>query len=321
VKISIITPTYNQAEYIEQTILSVLNQDYKNFEYIIIDGGSTDGTIEIIKKYESKLKYWVSEKDAGQSDAINKGLKHVDGDVINWLNSDDWLEPGAFSALLSFFNKNKEIDVVFGNCNIVYPGIKTQIYEAVEFEPIDFSSRISVHQPSTFWRRSIMEGLGPLDQDLHYCMDYDLWAKMLFKFKSKTLDFTLANFRRYPESKTSNFDDQTMVYDDYRRVISRVIYSTDKEWYEKLKELGLNYNDTLVDYQWDNEIKRNIPIKDIYYRYIITCAEQEYIVENKKKANRLYKECLNSPFRTIALKGMLKNKLGFRKFFHPYRKT
>jgi glycosyltransferase involved in cell wall biosynthesis len=117
-KITIITPSFNQGKYIERTIQSVLSQDYPNLEYIIIDGGSTDQTVDIIKKYERHLKYWVSEKDNGQSHAINKGLKYATGDIINWLNSDDYLEPQALNVIAESFNS--DIDIFCGYANLIY---------------------------------------------------------------------------------------------------------------------------------------------------------------------------------------------------------
>jgi glycosyltransferase involved in cell wall biosynthesis len=316
-KVTIITPTYNQAEYIEQTILSVLNQNYKNIEYIIIDGGSNDGTIDIIKKYEDQLSYWISEKDNGQSHAINKGLKLATGDIVNWLNSDDWLEPNAINKIVNYFEKNEEIDIVFGNCNIVYPENDVSLYTAVPFNPIDFSSRISVHQPSTFWRMELMNKIGSVDESLHYCMDYDLWAKMLFTNKSGMLNEVLANFRRYPESKTSHYE---KVFFDYRKVISRLIFSLNKELYEKLKPLQLAYNDEKVDYNFPPENIAQLPVADMYYRYILTCGEQEYILNNRKQANKYFKACFSSNFKKIAIREYIKNNLGYRYLFHPFRK-
>jgi glycosyltransferase involved in cell wall biosynthesis len=319
-KISIITPTYNQASYIENTILSVLNQDYPNIEYIIIDGGSTDGTVDIIKKYEDRLAYWVSEKDSGQSEAINKGLQKATGDIINWINSDDWIEEGAIPKIMAFFKNNPSVDIIFGNCNIVYPGIKNTLYEAVAFDPIDFISRISIHQPSTFWRRKIMQNLGPVDGSLHNCMDYELWAKMVFNHKSQKLNETLANFRRYPESKTSNFNDQSKVFADYRTVACRVLYSLNPIYVEQLNQLGLNYNKTTVCYDLSGNTLTAAQKKAMLFRYILTCAQQEYILKNKTKANQLFKYCFSSPFKKDALVGWVKNYIGFRHFFEPYRK-
>ena len=114
-KISIVTPSYNQAEFLERTILSVLNQDYPNLEYIIIDGGSTDGSVEIIKKYEKYLAYWVSEKDKGQSDAINKGFQKSTGDILAWLNSDDTYLSGTLFKVVKAFQENPNADLIFGN--------------------------------------------------------------------------------------------------------------------------------------------------------------------------------------------------------------
>ena len=115
-KISIVTPSYNHGQYIEQTILSVINQNYPNLEYIIIDGGSTDNTVDIIKKYEEKITYWISEKDNGQSHALNKGIAKCTGDIFNWINSDDYFEDGTFYKLANHFTINNRVTSVSGWC-------------------------------------------------------------------------------------------------------------------------------------------------------------------------------------------------------------
>src|SRR5688572_2633651 len=127
-KISIITPSYNQGEYIEKTILSVLEQNYPNLEYIIIDGGSTDNSTEIIRKYADRITYWISEPDKGQSDAINKGLKLATGDIVNWLNSDDYYEPGALFKVAEAFN-NPEVNVFAGRSHL-FTGVDTIVYDS-----------------------------------------------------------------------------------------------------------------------------------------------------------------------------------------------
>lgn len=204
-KISIVTPSYNQGQYIEETILSVINQNYPNLEYIIIDGGSTDTTIDIIKKYEKHLTYWVSERDSGQSEAINKGIKKVTGEIFNWLNSDDYLEPGTLHLIAELF-RNTSVNVVCGKAKHFGDGIN-YISDASTFFDIENNSAIvpRINQPATFFKTNIIRELGPLNNKLHYCMDLEWWMKYLFLYKHSSIAFTtelLVNFREHNTSKT-----------------------------------------------------------------------------------------------------------------------
>ena len=155
-KISIVTPSYNQVKFLERTILSILNQNYPNLEYIIIDGGSTDGSVEIIKKYEKYLACWVSEKDKGQSDAINKGFKKASGDIIAWQNSDDIYLPGVFEKVALLFSKRKDMDVVFGNIYLIDEN--DNILRDIRYVPFSLKSFLyegcNITNQATFWRRS-----------------------------------------------------------------------------------------------------------------------------------------------------------------------
>ena len=320
-KFSIIVPCYNHGQYLEESIRSVLLQNYPNLELIIVDGGSADNTMEIIKNYEPYITYWESKPDRGQSHAINKGIEKATGELINWVNSDDSLTPNALFEIASFFIQNPEIDLIYGNCNIVYPGIKTDLYEAVEFDPVDFVSRISIHQPSTFWRTKLFDEVGVIDENLHYCMDYDLWARIVFNHKTAKLNKTLANFRRYPESKSSNFEDQTKVYGDYRTVVSRVIASVAKDYIPQLEELNIYENHTNIQYNIDPKTLDIDTKKRMVNKYIMTCAAQEYNLENKKRANQILKACFNKHHFKEAFIYLIKNNIGYRKIFHPYRKA
>ena len=179
-KITIITPSYNQGKYIEQTILSVLNQNYPNLEYIIIDGGSTDETVNIIRKYEDKITYWISEPDEGQADAINKGLKRATGDIFNWLNSDDFYLPNALLTVGAAFLNNKDINVFCGkerqesadrHCSIEGTIIGSTLEETI--------AEGYNNQPPTFFRLPIVKELGALNKELYFCMDAELWIHYL----------------------------------------------------------------------------------------------------------------------------------------------
>lgn len=207
-KISIITPSFNQGQYLEQTIESVLSQDYENKELIIVDGGSTDNSVEIIKKYSKHLAWWVSEKDEGQAHAINKGLSKATGGVFNWINSDDYLEPGALSAIGKAFQQNPEASVVCGYTHCFYEetGETSHTYRmGIKRNPTRTLLDIEMNQPGTWYRADILKALGGVNQSLRYVFDDELWMRYLVKYGLEhvlKLDDLLAHFRLHKMSKT-----------------------------------------------------------------------------------------------------------------------
>lgn len=210
--ISIVTPSYNQAEYIEQTILSIAEQDYPNFEHIVIDGGSTDASPELVARHSVKLKYWVSEKDRGQTHAINKGMARACGDILAYLNSDDYYLPGCFKAVAEAVKQNPDADLFVGRCRYVDKHGNTsggQFGEIASFEEIVtlwsvwWGGRQFV-QPEVFWTRRIAEKVGPFDESLHYVMDYEFWARCLRAgAKVVRIDRELTAFRFTPNQKSN----------------------------------------------------------------------------------------------------------------------
>lgn len=208
-KISIVTPSYNQGRFIEQTILSVINQNYPNLEYIIIDGGSTDETIDIIKKYETYFSYWVSEPDRGQSHAINKGLEKCTGEIFNWLNSDDWYLPGALFEIASKFVDKPSVVVVSGYENHIQIDGKVVLRKGTFLSKTISQTieRCEVTQPSTFFRLSAVKTIGPLPEDIHFIMDGELWVRLLLMYGQECfckIQKPLVNFRLHENSKTVN---------------------------------------------------------------------------------------------------------------------
>ena len=240
-KISIITPSYNQGQFLEETILSVLNQDYPNLEYIIIDGGSTDNSVDIIKQYEDRLTYWVSEKDRGQTHAINKGFHKCTGDILHWLNSDDVLLPGSLDLVAGFFEQHPDIDCVIGDLEVIDPnGQFLVIKKAI---PFGFKTALYtsclVPQPSTLFTRRAWEKTGDLDISLYYQMDFEYFLRMAKAgVKFGLLKKPLAKFRLHADSKTvSEYND--LFFQAYRRIQNQYLPATIKNMQFKEEFLKL----------------------------------------------------------------------------------
>lgn len=177
--VSIVTPSFNQAQYLEQTILSVLEQDYPHIEYWLMDGASTDGSVEIIQKYADRLAGWVSEKDKGQADAVNKGFRQATGDIVGWLNSDDLYYPGAISAAVKAFQENPDASFVFSDVNSIDGhGNAFNRMHFGDWKLKDLMQFKIISQPGVFMRRSALEQAGYLDLDYHYLLDVELWLRM-----------------------------------------------------------------------------------------------------------------------------------------------
>jgi len=179
-RVSLVIPSYNQGAFLETAIKSMLDQHYPDLELIVIDGGSSDHSVEIIRKYADRIKYWVSEKDRGQSEAINKGFRIATGKYINWICSDDMLLQGALYRLVSFLESDPEIDCVFGNARIV--NSRGDLIESRREIPYDhlvtvYSMNHSL-QPTALYRREILDRVGLLDENLQYSMDHDLFLRM-----------------------------------------------------------------------------------------------------------------------------------------------
>lgn len=204
-RLTVITPSYNQAAYLEATLSSVLTQDQPGLEYIVIDGASTDNSPDIIRGYASRLAFWVSEPDAGQAAAINKGLRRAQGEIVAWLNSDDTYRPGAVAAAVGFLAAHPEVDVVYGDVDFVDPaGQRLGTMPAWDFDPqLQVCATNLIPQPATFFRRALYERVGGLDETLHLALDYDLWVRMVLAGgKFAHVPQVWATYRLHPASKT-----------------------------------------------------------------------------------------------------------------------
>ncbi|GAB1409753.1 hypothetical protein MASR1M90_09070 [Desulfovibrionales bacterium] len=211
-KITIVTPSFNQAEYLEECIESILSQNYPNLEYIIMDGGSTDGSVEIIKKYEKHLTYWQSQPDGGQYAAINEGFRRSTGEIMGWLNSDDKLHPGALEKVAHIFTTKANVEWIMGRPN----GLNPDGTQAWVFDYLPLWSREKylvkeyrnpyIQQEGTFWRRTLWEKSGSyLRADLQMAADLELWTRFFRHAQLYTVDALLGAFRKQPHQKTANF--------------------------------------------------------------------------------------------------------------------
>jgi len=200
--VSIITPSYNQAAYLEQTILSVLEQDFLYIEYIVIDGASTDGSVDIIKKYADKFAYWVSEKDHGQAEAINKGFARATGDIIAWLNSDDYYMQGTVSAVVKIFEENPDVVLVYGDMLAVDEHGKT--FNTLTYGQLNLEDLLCfqiIGQPSVFMRCSALQKTSGLNLDFHFLLDHLLWIQLAKRGRILHVNQIWAAARYHAEAK------------------------------------------------------------------------------------------------------------------------
>ncbi len=287
-KISIVTPSFNQGDFLEETILSVLNQNYPNLEYIIIDGGSTDNSVEIIKKYEKHLKYWVSEKDSGQSEAINKGIKQATGDIINWLNSDDLFMPSTLFKIHEFFlNASSDIGVIHGgtllfnnkgDLNFDY-GYKDPTIER-------FLSGMSFSQPSAFIRKIYIDKIGALNENAHYGMDYDVYSKLALVSQFVKVDECFSKYRIHSNSKSVS--QNHLFINDWIDVFANILNNFNKkELLLKFDDLSLKVDKSKFDvFKFDsNEVDINWDLT--FYYFLSYVLKSDYLHNNFNRAKTI----------------------------------
>lgn len=242
--ISIVVPSFNQGRYIGETLSSLVNQDYPALELIVMDGGSTDESADVIRSFEKHIKFWVSEKDRGQSHAINKGLQHVTGDVFNWLNSDDVLEPGALHELARLVNAHPAKNLFIGRSRFFDANGTLRNSDPITFSKPEITLGYGlVNQPGMFYRTETLRSFLPLNEALHYCMDLDLWLRYLVANGQNNLfetDFCFAGFRFHEASKTLSAKnpfrkERDLLYEEmYRRETATWVQSS-KAYYHLWK--------------------------------------------------------------------------------------
>jgi GT2 family glycosyltransferase len=225
--VTIVTPSFNQGAFIEQTIESVLAQDYPHVEYLVMDGGSTDETLDVLRRYEGRLA-WVSEPDWGQSDAINKGFRRAQGEIVAWLNSDDVYLPGIVSESVAHLQAHPEVDLVYGDAQFI-DGTGEIIASEVRGKPFSLTTLLTrfsvVYQQTAFFRRGLFDRIGYLDESLNYLMDTDFWIRIALRGKGVYWPGVRAQSRLHGSSKT--MAQQTGFWSERRRVMDALYASPD----------------------------------------------------------------------------------------------
>lgn len=239
-KISIVTPSYNQAQYLERTICSVLDQGYPNIEYIIIDGGSTDGSVDVIRKYAGRLAYWVSEPDRGQANAINRGLKLATGDWVAWQNSDDIFYPGAFHQLAQAAATKPKSSLIIGNINLIDKD--DQLIRDIKYVKPTYKSLLAegmvLTNQAAFWRHSLHTEIGYLNEGLDCGFDFEWFLRILRNERVAIhVNTTWGALRLHADTKTSNRQD---VFDaEYQEILEGRQVSAWSKRYHQLRRLLL----------------------------------------------------------------------------------
>lgn len=238
-RISIITPSFNQGQFLEDTIASVLEQNYPALEYIVIDGGSSDNSLEIIKRYEREITFWLSEPDGGQSEAINKGLRRATGEIVSWLNSDDVYLPNTLQTVAKYFDQ-PGVALVHGKTILFGEGRGEEVKGASEPDlKVQYLAKIPFPQPSSFFRGRVLLEQGYLDESLHYMMDYDLLVRIALNYELLSVEEILSRYRLHQGCKT--LSSQINQAKAAARVFSRLLRSFDftEQVIRDMEELGL----------------------------------------------------------------------------------
>jgi glycosyltransferase involved in cell wall biosynthesis len=256
-RISVVTPSYNQGHFLEATIRSVIDQDYANLEYIVIDGGSKDHSLDIIKKYTSKIAYWVSEKDDGQSHAIRKGFKRATGDIFCWINSDDILEPGSLETVSRRFSENTTLHLLHGTCKLIdsHGNLFTNHdapngYRKMEWNPKSaFGNwqKLWFAQQSTFWTAQLWNDVGGVLPNLHYAMDLDLWRKFCDRTEMLIVPEVLAAYRIHDNAKCS---------EALPLAILEVMTLAAENGGEELRDFWQQYESVITKIFWEHHAQR-----------------------------------------------------------------
>ncbi len=317
-KFTVITPSFNQGEFLEATILSILNQDYPNLEYILIDGGSVDGSLDVIHKYQKSFSYWVSEKDSGQSEAINKGLRNSNGKFVTWINSDDLLISGSLNKAANYFIENPSIAVVHGKTALFGDGLrKEKVMGSTNYElDARYLAHMAFPQPSSFFLREAIMKVGMLNEQLHYGMDFDLFLRMRLNFSFLSVDDIFSKYRLHGSSKSVS--NPILFANEWAVVYSRLLrtFPNSEDLISHLRELNL-YSEGEERYTGSGIVTEEIMRRSFFYflliqahyhydallldetQSILLCIKKlnpEFFYENNLNRLSIKSKWLNKPF-------------------------
>ena len=267
-RISVITPSYNQGHFLEETIASVLDQQYPNLEYIIIDGGSTDDSVQTIKRYEQHLAFWVSEPDKGQTEAINKGLRMASGEIVTWLNADDLHFADTLATIASAFGRFQE-DVIYGDYVLITQGGRTFLrrYEIPFHRDIMLYGVNFIGQPSAFFRRSLLDRFGYIDESYHYAMDHEFWLRIATGGASfRHIKHFLSKYRYHSDSKTVGAKNKFVAEMELNR--TKYGHAKSERW-RKILGYGTRLKRQLIKITYRGRIDfLGGPLNRLWYRFV-----------------------------------------------------
>ncbi len=290
-RISIITPSYNQVEYIEETICSVLSQNYPSLEYFIVDGASQDGSADVVQKYQKQLTWWISEPDKGQSNAINKGVRKSTGQVINWLNSDDYYEPCVLYEINDLFSL-KSTQAVCGRSRLFDKNGNHNISKGTDIYYNNLPKTIGwarIDQPETFFSKYAWDKVGLLNEQLDFCMDREWWIRYLYHFGLSGIvktDKVLVNFRLHETSKTTT--SQTKFQAEHHSLFYQMgtVANNNRACEFLSTHLGVNKELETSISSWTN---KELAAKSFNY-YLLKTANEHYAQDNNEFAKELLSE-------------------------------
>jgi len=286
-KISVIVPSYNQAAYIGETLDSLWAQDYPLLEVIVVDGGSTDGSVDIIRAHELRLAHWVSEKDSGQSEAINKGFRKATGEVVTWLNSDDCYEPGTLQAVGLLFAGDPQLGLVHGKSLLFGEGRKQTVIGLDHDIPLHgYFPYMRFPQPSSFFRRSVLAPLLPVSETLHYAMDFELVVKLLLSGGViRRMPGVLSRYRLHPQSKSNH---QLAFLKEWSRVVAGFFQSVEggEVYLDRMRNAGLQVPSDLPLYVSALNFT-SVELEDVFWQHLHLCYHTCYQALDREACRRI----------------------------------
>jgi glycosyltransferase involved in cell wall biosynthesis len=274
--LSIVTPSFNQGKYIRRTIDSVLSQEIPDIEYMVVDGGSTDATIDILRSYGKAIS-WVSERDRGQADAVNKGIRSTQGEIIGWINSDDIYYPGALRKARDLFSARPDVDILYGLADhIDETDAVIEPYYNEEWDYERLKDVCFICQPAVFFRRSIVDRFGYLDENLHYCLDYEYWLRIGRTLPFYYLKERLAGSRMYQDNKTLR--DAVAVHEEVLVMFRKKLGSIPSVWlynhaHAVARAAGLTQDTPQNHWRFVKKISAVVMFDAFRYRYYLKPSE------------------------------------------------